>query len=169
MDPYRMMNASVFMGKEAMYQYFMEYVYPSCLAAEGATTLPHDTLRFAAHLILLLRCSFPDDMALPEDEMLMVVQAYIQSLVEQRHLPLVALYTSLLPPEMLIDTYVSFLLEVDEEEERQMTLDLARENFSDGLDLLILRRVVRSIIDEPGGDGSDELGNKDHGCLLIVK
>ena len=36
-------------------------------------------------------------------------------------------------------------------------------------DLLILCHVVRSIIDEPGGDGSDELGNKDHGCLLIVK
>jgi len=160
-NPYKMLISSAIMGKEAIYNYLMQYVYPSC------QQLSHDTLRFATHFMLMLRFSFSEE--LPElpynDEMMFVLKTYIKSLLEsQKNLPLLALYTSLLSPtDMLVNTYVSCCLldSVNNSKDddyndiaatRRMMLDLARKHFADGLDLIILRRVVKSILDEPDDD-----------------
>jgi len=170
---YRLLIYSIIAGKESIYNFLMHHVYPLCQqqqqqqgnsTIETTNALSHEALRFLTHFILILRLSFGEEFPeLPHtQEMMLILRTYIHSLMTSTYkkfnVPLLALYTSLLSPvEILVDTYVSCCLlddvystDTDESEAiRKVMVDLARKHFSSGLDLIILRRVVKKIIEEP--------------------
>jgi hypothetical protein len=161
LDPYRLCASSILIGKQAVLQYIVDYVAPRCQAqVPNQQQLSPETLRFAAHFVLLIQCSYGGEFSTIlssssqdetiEQNMMLIVQRYIESMISQRHLPLVALYTSLLPFDALVETYVKFLSVIHNEEDRRTTLDQAREQFDLGVDRIILRKVVRNALDTTG-------------------
>jgi len=75
-----------------------------------------------------------------------LVMVYLQQLMGQKPLwEFTSLYASLLPDDALIDTCTEFWsASVVDERDRRMMLKHAREYFEDGMDIAILRNVVRS-------------------------
>jgi len=73
---------------------------------------------------------------------------YVHQLMEQKPLwEFVCLYASLLPEESIVEAISNFwAVAVVDEKDRRMALKLAHDYFGDGLDLVILRNVVRSSI-----------------------
>jgi len=157
LDPYRLCCSAIFMGQNAIIDYILQFVVPRCLPKDrtGDEFLSTHTLRFVAHFTILMQFGYGDRL-LPKNreqsvhessfhhEMMLVLRRYIESLTQQRHLPLVALYTSLLPYDDLVETYSELLSGIDDDKDRGLTLLLARENFHSGVDLAILRKVVRN-------------------------
>jgi hypothetical protein len=112
-------------------------------------------LRFILHLVLFFDsfCSnndgtspasvFHSNVIAPRYNQLVLV--YLQQLMEQKPLwGFTSLYASLLPEDQMISVCCEFWSSsVFEEKDRRMMLKHAREYFDDGLDLVILRDIVR--------------------------
>lgn len=132
-------------------------------AADDASVSDHSMLRFIAHLALYLDFAAPeflpslgdmivdDETALPVREYYLL--RYVDRLTSEKGLwHLAALYASLLPEPMLIEVFSDFLTNVHEDGFRRKVLRQMREYFTDGLDLVVLRRTVRMIIFDQAGE-----------------
>jgi len=62
--------------------------------------------------------------------------------------PFVSLYASMLPEAVLIQTYVHFLIPVQDPKQQQLLLKKARQSFREGLDLIIVSQVVSSLLED---------------------
>jgi len=123
-------------------------------------------LRFTMHVLLFLDslcCDDPNFEAFKEksisphkDELL---ELYVQHLSVQKPLwHLTTLYASLLPMDNTINVCTEFWSKhVHDEADRRILLNTAREYFSDGLDLVILRRVVQRCILDGDSNNSNPL------------
>jgi len=156
-DPFRNGMTSFLVGQNAPREYMEEC---AALSLEAENDDEACFLRFVTHLILYVDAVLPEfcsQLALPagmdaaadgvyslRDLLILKYVAYLSS---RRDLwPHVALYTSLLSQNDVLDTYSSFLIHVHDERERQMTLRQARDLFPEGMDIRILRNVVRGMV-----------------------
>ncbi|XP_067027190.1 nuclear pore complex protein Nup107-like [Acropora muricata] len=99
-------------------------------------------VRFMAHLVLFLKSAGIESETDP-DHCVAILKAYVQVLIDEKQIDLVATYTATLPPEIQTRTYAYFLEGIDDTKQRQKCLDLAD---SVGLDVpLITKTVVENI------------------------
>lgn len=99
-------------------------------------------LRFMAHLVLFLKSTGVESETDP-DQCVAILKAYVQALIDEKQIDLVATYTATLPPEIQIQTYAYFLEGVTDTQQRRKCLDFAS---SVGLDVpLITKTVVENI------------------------
>lgn len=99
-------------------------------------------LRFMAHLVLFLR-SAGIESETDLDKCVSILKAYVQTLIEEKKIDLVATYVATLPADIQIETYAYFLEDIVDMKERQKCLELAS---SAGLDVpLITKTVVECI------------------------
>lgn len=99
-------------------------------------------LRFMAHLVLFLR-SAGIESETDLDKCVSILKAYVQTLIEEKQIDLVATYVATLPADIQIETYAYFLEDIVDMKERQKCLELAS---SAGLDVpLITKTVVECI------------------------
>ena len=97
-------------------------------------------IRFMAHLVLFLRNTRPGFM---EDYVNVILETYVEELIQGNNKLLVAHYTSTLPPDSQVMWCAKFLEGVTEAEEKQQCLELAREA---GLNIpAITKTVVENI------------------------
>lgn len=151
-DPLRAAMESFIIGKTAVSQYITD---------EGShmdeTDVAH--LRFLTHLTLYidsLSASASSAIVLPGTDMSKntVLLQYVRHLASRPDLwRILALYASLLPTETLMECYPTLLCRVEGDAERRGMLQDARELFAPGLDLVIVKRVVRTLLSE--GDDSN--------------
>lgn len=169
-DPFRNGVVSVLVGQDALKEYIEEC---AILSLETEDDDGACLLRFIMHLVVYVGAVLPEfcsQLCLPPgmdaaadgnivslSELL--VLKYVAHLSSRRDLwPHVALYSSLLSNDSIIDTYSSFLVRVHSDRERQMTLNQARELFPKGFDCYILRYVVRGMLTCDGNDWTREPG-----------
>lgn len=156
-DPFRNGMASFLVGQTALKEYIEECAQISLEADDDDACF----LRFVVHLVLYIdtvRPEFCASLALPEgvdaatDGSIfslkeLLVLKYVACLSSRRgrwgHVPL---YASLLSEENMLDTYSSFLIHVHSDRERRMALGQARDLFPGGMDLRVLRNVVRGLV-----------------------
>lgn len=164
-DPFRNGMTSVLAGQNALKEYIEEC---AILSLEAENDDEACFLRFLTHLVLYVGTVMPEfcsQLALPsgindaaaEGSMApvreLLILKYVSHLSSRRDLwSHVALYCSLLSNDNIIDTYSSFLFRVHSDQERQMTLNQARDLFPKGFDYYILRTVVRGIITSSNAD-----------------
>ncbi|XP_063783579.1 nuclear pore complex protein Nup107 isoform X2 [Pseudophryne corroboree] len=104
-------------------------------------------LRFMTHLILFFRTL---GLQTKEEVSVEVLKTYIQRLVKEKHITLIAFYVSHLPQDLGISQYAEFLENVTEAEQRHQCLELAKEA---GLDIAaITKTVVENIRRRDGGE-----------------
>ena len=157
-DPFRNGMTSFLVGQNALKEYIEEC---AVLSLESENDDEACFLRFITHLVLYVDSVLPDfcsQLALPSgidvatDGSIfslreLLILKYVAYLSSRRNLwSHVALYTSLLSNDNILDTFSSFLIHVHSDRERQMTLKQARDLFPKGLDCYILRNVVRAMI-----------------------
>ncbi|XP_075713041.1 nuclear pore complex protein Nup107 isoform X2 [Rhinoderma darwinii] len=107
--------------------------------SKGKNLLLGHLLRFMTHLILFFRTL---GLQTKEEVSVEVLTTYIQKLVNEKQVSLIAFYVSHLPQDLGISQYASFLENVTEPEERHRCLELAKEA---GLDVAtITKRVVEN-------------------------
>lgn len=155
-DPLRAAIAAIVTGSDETASFITS-------AADNASASDHSMLRFIAHLALYLDFAAPEflqslgdmvvdgETALPVREYYLL--RYVDRLTSEKGLwHLAALYASLLPEPMLIEVFSDFLTNVHEDGFRRKVLRQMREYFTDGLDLVVLRRTVRMIIFDQAGE-----------------
>ena len=152
-DPLRIAMAAFVRGSDDA----LAYVAREGLEASQSSTA---MLRFVTHLVLYLdyaspgifgavQDQFSDEMAVRDHYLL----RYVDLLTSDRGLwHLVALYASLLPEDLLIETFSDFLTSVHDDGFRRKVLRQMSEYFPNGLNLVVLRRTVRILISDNGGD-----------------
>lgn len=102
--------------------------------------VPQHLLRFMAHLVLFLRTT---QRHVRNDLCSLILEAYVEDLIQGNHKELVAHYVATLPSEAQVIWYARFLEGVEGKEERQACLDLASDA---ELDIpLITKLVVENI------------------------
>lgn len=113
-------------------------------------------LRFMVHLVLFLESfcqvdieeytKFYKDAIEPQRDQLII--AYLLRLMSEKPLwEFFNLYASMLPTDLTLDVCTKFWYsQILDEKDRKMVLNQARKYFEEGLDLEILRRVVRAIL-----------------------
>ncbi|XP_060066692.1 nuclear pore complex protein Nup107-like [Ylistrum balloti] len=84
--------------------------------------IPQHLLRFMAHLVLFLRTT---QRHVRNDLCSLILEAYVEDLIQGNHKELVAHYVASLPSDAQVVWYARFLEGVEEKEERQACLDLA--------------------------------------------
>lgn len=99
-------------------------------------TLPQHLLRFMAHLVLFLRGIGQD---MNEDQCTVILEVYVERLIESNQKQIVAHYVSTLPLPRQVQWYAHFLEGIKGQEERQRALQLA-ENA--GLDVATITKTV---------------------------
>ncbi|XP_053320436.1 nuclear pore complex protein Nup107 [Spea bombifrons] len=104
--------------------------------SKGKSSLLGHLLRFMTHLILFFRTlGFQTKEEVCEE----VLKTYIQRLVNENHIDLIAFYVSHLPQDLAIAQYAAFLENVTEPDQRQHCLKLAKEA---GLDVASITKTV---------------------------
>ena len=165
-DPFRNGMTSFLVGQNALKEYIEEC---AVLSLESENDDEACFLRFVTHLVLYVDSALPEfcsQLMLPESTdgsiytlRELLILKYVAYLSSRRHLwSHVALYTSLLSNDKILDTFSSFLIHVHSDRERQMTLKQARDLFPQDLDCYILRNVVRGIILSDADDWKREAG-----------
>nr|DBA31102.1 TPA: hypothetical protein GDO54_007008 [Pyxicephalus adspersus] len=115
--------------------------------SKGKTLLLGHLLRFMTHLILFFRTL---GLQTKEEVSVEVLKTYIQRLINDKHIKLIAFYVSHLPQEMAISQYAAFLENITEPDQRNMCLELAKEA---GLDVAtITKTVVENTRKKDSGD-----------------
>ena len=123
-------------------------------------------LRFLYHLIFLLETLISDNEDLGEfrDNVIMsfhddLLQLYIKRLTRHKSLwKYTCSYASLLPLDDMIDTLTNFwMTSIHDDQSRRVIVTQARECLSTGLDLDILRKVVRGRISMVPTEGGSTL------------
>ncbi|KAM9311684.1 nuclear pore complex protein Nup107 [Gastrophryne carolinensis] len=102
----------------------------------GKTLLLGHLLRFMTHLILFFRTL---GLQTKEDISVDIIKTYIERLVADKHVKLIAFYASHLPPDLAITQYAAFLENVIDPEQRLQCLELAKEA---GLDVAKITKTV---------------------------
>ncbi|KAE8615530.1 hypothetical protein XENTR_v10008545 [Xenopus tropicalis] len=105
------------------------------LANEKKLLLGH-LLRFMTHLILFFRTL---GLQTKEEVSVEVLKTYIQRLINEKQIELIAFYVSHLPQDLAISQYAVFLENVTDPEQRQRCLELAKEA---GLDVASITKTV---------------------------
>jgi hypothetical protein len=165
-SPYQKCMASLLIGKGALCNFIARET------SETDTDTDNDEqshsqltrLRFLTHLTLYLdslsACTTPICLEGLQDCKNQVLFQYVRHLASRQELwHLLTLYASLLPEETLLEFYPFVLVQVQEEQERNNMLEQARDLFpSQGLDLRIVRQVVRLLLrsEEEDDDEEDE-------------
>ncbi|KAL7543973.1 hypothetical protein ACHAXR_013468 [Thalassiosira sp. AJA248-18] len=157
-DPFRNGMTSFLVGQNVLKEYIEEC---GVLTLEAENEDEACFLRFITHLVLYVDNVLPElcsQLALPPgidaatDGTIfslreLLILKYVTYLSSRRDLwPHVALYTSLLSNDNVLETFSSFLIHVHSEQERKIALKQARDLFPKGLDCYILRNVVRGLI-----------------------
>lgn len=114
----------------------VEVMYHWVQMPEDRANIPQHLLRFLAHLILFLRRIGQE---CKEDLCTVVLEAYVEQLIQTGQKRLVAHYVSVLPPPRQVQWYAHFLEGVKDQEERQACLQLAEEA---GLDVAAITKTV---------------------------
>ena len=145
-DALRGAMSSFLVGKQAVLSYAVQ---------EGSQVASHDLthLRFLAHLLLYLDSLSAGTTAVTlhgleavKDE---VVLEYLKRLSLRPDLwHMLALYASLLPTDTMLREYPPILCKVQANDERASMCKQLHELFPSGVDLIILRRVVRLLLKE---------------------
>jgi hypothetical protein len=116
-------------------------------------------IRFVLHFLIFLEAicdrpylsDFRELVVLPKQHKLLLL--YINSLVSQKSVwNLTGLYLSLLKDEEILHICTKFWANIESEEDRVMILKNARQHFGEGMELRIIRDVVRSCISSSSGD-----------------
>ena len=143
--------ASFLVGKNAVLNYVLH---------EGTEVDSRDLeqLRFLAHLLLYLDSLSAGTTVttLPGVDIVKnrVVLQYLQQLGLRPDLwHMLALYASLLPTDTLIQEYPPILCKVEADDERASMCKQMRELLPSGMDLVVLRRVVRLLLKEKDPHG----------------
>ncbi|CAH2277846.1 nuclear pore complex Nup107 isoform X1 [Pelobates cultripes] len=105
------------------------------LSKEKALLVGH-LLRFMTHLILFFRTL---GLQTKEDVCEEVLVTYIQRLINEKHIELIAFYVSHLRHDLAISQYAAFLENVTEPDQRHQCLELAKEA---GLDVASITKTV---------------------------
>ena len=117
-------------------------------------------LRFLTHFLLYLdslhACTTPIHLDGIEENKNQVLFLYVQHLASRPELwHMLPLYASFLPEQTLLDYFPKILCQIIQEEERSIILSNIREYFSTvGLDLRIVREVVRLLLRENTSDAT---------------
>lgn len=114
----------------------VEVMFHWVQTAKDRTGVPQHLLRFMAHLILFLRRI---NQECKEDLCTVVLEAYVERLIQSGHKRLVAHYVSNLPPPRQVQWYAHFLEGVKGHDERQLCLQLAEDA---GLDVATITKTV---------------------------
>ncbi|XP_032220612.2 nuclear pore complex protein Nup107 isoform X2 [Nematostella vectensis] len=97
-------------------------------------------LRFMAHFVLFLRSA---GLQTNDEICYSILKAYVQCLIDDHQVPLVATYTATLPQDLQVQTYAYFLEEIVDRKERQKCLEYAEAAH---LDIpMITKTVVENI------------------------
>ncbi|XP_046851291.1 nuclear pore complex protein Nup107-like [Xenia sp. Carnegie-2017] len=114
-------------------------------------------LRFMAHFILLLRTVGLET----KDEMCQsILQSFVELLIKERQLKLVATYTRHLPGDVQVAVYSRFLEDIEDKSDRKLCFELAE---SAGLDIaMITKTVVENIC------GKDDFKVQDDETLHVA-
>jgi hypothetical protein len=137
-DPYYLAIAAVIKGGESICEFFR-----NMWGLLGTNEMGIELLRFSVHLVIYF--NRVERELTPSTEMNDLIIAYVEHLVEVREIKLVALYCSLLPMALCIKEYTSFLLVVEDPQERLTVLNLGNFYFEETV-LDILRNVGWGII-----------------------
>ncbi|KAM4036684.1 nuclear pore complex protein Nup107 [Anomaloglossus baeobatrachus] len=103
---------------------------------KGKNQLLGHLLRFMTHLILFFRTL---GLQTKEEVSVEVLKTYIQKLVNEKQVSLIAFYVSHLPQDLGICQYAAFLENVTEPEQRHHCLELAKEA---GLEVATITKTV---------------------------
>nr|KAG5714375.1 hypothetical protein BaRGS_018592 [Batillaria attramentaria] len=114
----------------------VEVMYSWVRSPEGRANIPQHLLRFLAHLVLFLRRIGQEG---KEELCTVILEAYVERLIQSGQKRLVAHYVSTLPPPLQIQWYAHFLEGVKVQEEREMCLQLAEDA---GLDIATITKTV---------------------------
>uniref|UniRef100_A0A915KZP9 Nuclear pore complex protein n=1 Tax=Romanomermis culicivorax TaxID=13658 RepID=A0A915KZP9_ROMCU len=133
---------------EMLVEYMHSYI-------SSQTNLNNQVLRFMAHVVLILgKCGLNFQNYFGNG----ILEAYISSLIDEKRLQLVALYTSFLPEDLQINLYSKFLQGIESPNDRQFCLLSAEES---GLNLQkICVNVVESIKEGFISDYIDQMTSK---------
>lgn len=117
-------------------------------ATAQAREPPLQTMRFLAHVVLLLRqigCHTSTEAGNA------ILRAYVDLLIDEGHVPLVATYAAALPPSDQVSKYTRLLrgLQTKDSEEQELCLQLAR---SAGLDVAVITRTLVEQVRISGDD-----------------
>ncbi|XP_053572800.1 nuclear pore complex protein Nup107 [Bombina bombina] len=104
--------------------------------SKGKNLLLGHLLRFMTHLILFFRTL---GLQTKEEVSVEVLKAYIQLLINEKHINLIAFYVMHLPHDLAIAQYAGFLENVTEREQRHHCLELAKDA---GLDVATITKTV---------------------------
>ncbi|KAM8971978.1 nuclear pore complex protein Nup107 [Pelodytes ibericus] len=104
--------------------------------SKGKSLLLGHLLRFMTHLILFFRTL---GLQTKEDVCEEVLKTYIERLINEKHIELIAFYASHLPHDLAICQYATFLENVTEPDQRHQCLELAKEA---GLDVASITKAV---------------------------
>ncbi|XP_065175524.1 nuclear pore complex protein Nup107-like [Sycon ciliatum] len=115
---------------------------------ENHPHMNHHLLRCMAHVILFMRMLNQHMETTLCDE---VLEAYIQSLIQDKLYNLVATYTACLSPALQVRVYASFLEGIEEKDEKRSLLDLAEKA---GLDVA---KIAKLVVENIRCRGADEL------------
>ncbi|KAG8439653.1 hypothetical protein GDO86_005724 [Hymenochirus boettgeri] len=104
--------------------------------AKSKNLLLGHLLRFMTHLILFFRTL---GLQTKEEVSIDVLKTYIERLVNEKHVELIAFYVSHLPQDLAISQYAAFLENITDSDQRQRCLELAKEA---GLDVASITKTV---------------------------
>jgi nuclear pore complex protein Nup107 len=151
-DALRGAMASFLVGKNAVVAYVLR---------AGAELDSHDLehLRFLAHLLLYLDSLSAGTTATTLSGVAIVKNRVVLQYLQQLGLRpdlwhMLALYASLLPTESMIQEYSPILCNVQADDERASMCKQMQELLPSGMDLVVLRRVVRLLLKEQDPHGS---------------
>ncbi|XP_018109458.1 nucleoporin 107kDa S homeolog isoform X3 [Xenopus laevis] len=104
--------------------------------SNGKNLLLGHLLRFMTHLLLFFRTL---GLQAKEEVSVEVLKTYIQRLINEKQIELIAFYVSHLPQELAISQYAVFLENITDPDQRQRCLELAKEA---GLDVASITKTV---------------------------
>jgi hypothetical protein len=149
-DPVSIAMAAFLLGKSAILQYMQQ-------ECEQLEVMDATHLRVLTHLALYLQ-SLDSSAATPVilDNMVQIknvlVDAYVQHLSQHPELwHMLVLYSSFLPEDLILEVLPDVLTQVQHDEERRGILDQLHGILPPGLDLVVLRRLVRLILSTSDG------------------
>ncbi|XP_062931624.1 nuclear pore complex protein Nup107 [Cynocephalus volans] len=117
--------------------------------SKNRSNLPGHLLRFMTHLILFFRAL---GLQTKEEVSIEVLKTYVQLLISEKHINLIAFYTCHLPQDLAVAQYALFLEGITEFEQRHHCLELAKEA---DLDVAtITKTVVENIRKRDNGEFS---------------
>mmetsp|Transcript_18354 Transcript_18354/g.52428 ORF Transcript_18354/g.52428 Transcript_18354/m.52428 type:complete len:1000 (+) Transcript_18354:175-3174(+) len=157
-DEYRSAMSAILIGKDALTEYIIAIT-------KQCEDFHVELLRFLTHLALYLdslsACSTPIILDQLEECKNTVLFEYVKYLASQPQLwNLLTLYASLLPDHVVLEFFPQLLAEVMENKRRKILLEQAREMFaSSGMDLRLVRQVVRLLLSEEGPSQDDDDDN----------